>query len=213
MYAQLIELFEKASTDDTVNCVLIQGDKTCFSAGNDLKDFMANTDELIAITYTEVLAAFNKPIVAAVAGAAVGIGTTMLLHCDMVIAADNSKFKLPFTQLALCPEAGSSLLLTQRVGYNRAFELLVLGELFTPAQALEYGIVNEVTSPETVIERANEVAQKISALPSDSVLTSRRLIKAANQQILVSSMDDEIIEFKRLIKSDDCKAILDKFFA
>lgn len=213
MYARLIELFENANNDSSINCILLQGDQTCFSAGNDLKDFMANTDELIAITFTEVIAAFEKPIIAAVAGAAVGIGTTMLLHCDMVIAADNTKFKLPFTQLALCPEAGSSYILAQRVGYNRAFELLVLGDLFTPEKALEYGIINQITTPDAVLAIASEIAHKISALPSDSVLTSRRLIRQANQQLLESSMDEEIKEFKRLIKSEDCKAILAKFFA
>lgn len=213
MYRQLCQAFTYASKTDSIRCVLIRGDENCFSAGNDLHDFMENRDDLVAITFTEVLAAFDKPLVAAVAGAAVGIGTTLLLHCDMVIAADNSKLKLPFTHLGLCPEAGSSLLLAQKVGYNRAFELLVLGELITAEKAYEFGIVNKVTSSEDVIATAEQVAQNIAKLPADSVMTSRRLIRQANQALLTEHMSNEANEFKRLMDTDDCQRILAKFFA
>ena len=126
MYQQLCQHFAYAQHTSSIHCLVIQGDENCFCAGNDLHDFMqCSADELAAFEFVNVLAEFTKPLVAGVAGVAVGIGTTMLLHCDMVIAAYNSKFKLPFTQLGLCPEAGSSLLLTQKVGPNKAFELMV----------------------------------------------------------------------------------------
>ncbi len=212
MYLQLCDAFKHASKTSSVRCLLIQGDNTCFCAGNDLKDFMENSEDLAAIKFTEVLAAFDKPLIAAVAGAAVGIGTTLLLHCDMVIAADNSKFKLPFTQLGLCPEAGSSFLLTQRIGYNRAFELLVLGGLFKADKAYEYGIVNQVTTPDELLPLALDIAKRIAALPVDSVDTSRRLIRDANQSLLKQHMSIEADEFRRLMNTEDCQNILAKFF-
>lgn len=213
MYRKLCQVFTQASESDSVRCLLIKGDENCFSAGNDLKDFMENRDDLVAITFTEVLAAFDKPLVAAVAGAAVGIGTTLLLHCDMVIAADNSKFKLPFTHLGLCPEAGSSLILAQKVGYNRAFELLVLGELFNAEKAYEFGIVNQVTTSAELMTTAQKVANNIAKLPADSVATSRRLIRQANHALLTEHMGKEAKEFKRLMDTEDCQTILAKFFA
>ena len=121
MYHQLCKNLNYASEKSSIHCVLIQGDENCFCAGNDLQDFIESStdDELVALTLINALVNFKKPLVAAVAGSAVGIGTTLLLHCDMVIAADNSKFKLPFTQLGFCPEGGSSLLITQLVGHQK----------------------------------------------------------------------------------------------
>jgi len=215
MYRQLGELFIYAGKSSSIHCVLIQGDQNCFCAGNDLQDFIESTkknDEIAALAFINILAVFNKPIIAAVAGPVVGIGTTMLLHCDMIIAADNSKFKLPFTQLGLCPEAGSSLLLPMRIGQNRAFELLVLGKTFNAEQAHQYGLVNEICLPEALLSTAKDIAQTISALPQDALLTSRRLLKNATSQILPSVMASEAKEFVRLMKSDDCKSILTQFF-
>ena len=129
MYQELCQHFDYAKNNKKINCILIRGNDKCFCAGNDLHDFIQSTknDSLVALDFVKILSEFNKPIIAAVAGDAVGIGTTLLLHCDMVIAASNAKFKLPFTQLGLCPEAGSSFLLTRLIGQNRAFELMVLG--------------------------------------------------------------------------------------
>jgi enoyl-CoA hydratase/carnithine racemase len=214
MYRQLGELFIYASKSSSIKCVLIRGDQNCFCAGNDLQDFIesAKTNDLAALGFIKILAAFDKPIVAAVAGPVVGIGTTLLLHCDMVVAANNSKFKLPFTQLGLCPEAGSSLLLPMRIGQNRAFELLVLGKTFNAEQAYQYGLVNEVCLPEELISTAQAIADKIAALPQDALMTTRRLLKEATAQMLPTVMANEAKEFVRLMKSDDCKSILAKFF-
>lgn len=214
MYKQLGEHFINASKSSSIQCVLIQGDQNCFCAGNDLQDFIesAKTNDIAALGFIKILSAFNKPIIAAVAGPVVGIGTTLLLHCDMVIAASNSKFKLPFTQLGLCPEAGSSLLLPMRIGQNRAFELLVLGKTFNAEQAHQYGLINEVCLPEALLSTAQSIAQTIAALPQDALMTSRRLLKDAVAQMLPAVMANEAKEFIRLMKTDDCKSILAKFF-
>ena len=216
MYQQLCQHFTYAQENDTVHCLLIRGDENCFSAGNDLQDFMQcsqNNDsgDLAALDFVNVLSHFTKPLVAAVAGAAVGIGTTLLLHCDMVIAANNSKFKLPFTQLGLCPEAGSSLLLPLRIGQNKAFELMVLGKGFNAEQALTYGIANQVCQPSELLAIADDVALNIAKLPTDAVMTSRRLIRQANQQLLTQVINDESQEFSRLVNTPDCKNILAAF--
>jgi enoyl-CoA hydratase/carnithine racemase len=214
MYQQLCQYFEYAKNNKQINCILIHGNEKCFSAGNDLQDFIesAENDSLAALDFVKILNEFNKPIIAAVAGAAVGIGTTLLLHCDMVIAADNAKFKLPFTQLGLCPEAGSSFLLTRLIGQNRAFELMVLGNTFSAQQALEYGIANQVCSPDELLPKSEKIANTIASLPSDAVMTSRKLIRQASQHHLSQVIKNEGDEFSRLVNTPECKAILGKFF-
>ena len=214
MYKQLCQYFAYAEQTSSIHCLVIQGNEQCFCAGNDLHDFIqcSADDELAALAFVKVLSEFTKPLVAGVAGVAVGIGTTLLLHCDMVIAANNSKFKLPFTQLGLCPEAGSSLLLTQKVGPNKAFELMVLGQTFNAEQALSYGITNQTCQPDELLALTSDVAQAIANLPVESVMTSRRLIRQGNKLALSQVLSDESQAFSHLVKSDECKNILAKFF-
>ncbi|TYK66982.1 enoyl-CoA hydratase-related protein [Colwellia echini] len=214
MYQQLCQYFAYAEQTASIHCVVIQGNEHCFCAGNDLADFLQCTadDDLAALEFVKVLSQFTKPLIASVAGVAVGIGTTLLLHCDMVIAATNSYFQLPFTKLALCPEAGSSLLLTQKVGANKAFELMVLGESFNAEQALEFGIVNKVCQSEELIAQTIEVAKTIANLPVESVMTSRKLIRQANNSLLKQTIEDESQAFFKLVNSADCKKIIAKFF-
>lgn len=214
MYQTLSQHFTYAENNENIHCVLIHGTESCFCAGNDLQDFIASTenDDLVALDFIRVLNAFNKPIVAAVAGAAVGIGTTMLLHCDMVIAANNAKFKLPFTQLGLCPEAGSSYLLTRLVGQNRAFELMVLGNTFTAEQAHQYGIANSVCKENELLDLAQNTAVAIAALPADAVMSSKKLIRQASQSLLTQVIENEGNEFSRLVNTPECKTILSQFF-
>jgi len=214
MYRTLCQQFNYAQHNKNIHCVLIHGNENCFCAGNDLQDFIecSQSDDIIALEFVKILTAFNKPLVAAVAGAAVGIGTTLLLHCDMVIAADNTKFKLPFTQLGLCPEAGSSYLLTRLIGQNRAFELMILGNTFTAEQAYQYGIVNKVCQASELISYAQNTALTIAALPVDAVMTSRKLIRQASQATLDQVIKNEGDEFARLIDTPECKNILGKFF-
>ncbi|MGL1957169.1 MAG: enoyl-CoA hydratase-related protein [Colwellia sp.] len=214
MYTQLCQLFTYVQNKKDLHCLLIQGDQNCFCAGNDLQDFIecSHNGDLVALDFVNILAEFTKPIIAAVAGAAVGIGTTLLLHCDMVIAATNSQFKLPFTQLGLCPEAGSSLLLPLRIGQNRAFELMVLGKTFNAEQAHQYGLVNQVCQPDELIAIAEKIALTIALLPHDSVMTSRKLIRQSTQTVLSQIIKDEGEQFSRLVNTDDCKNILANFF-
>ena len=214
MYQELCQHLAYAEKTASVHCLVIQGNENCFCAGNDLHDFMqcSTDDDLAALEFVKVLSEFTKPLVAGVAGVAVGIGTTLLLHCDMVIAADNSKFKLPFTQLGLCPEAGSSLLLTQKVGANKAFELMVLGNTFNAEQALSYGIANQICQPDELITLTQDVAQAIANLPVDAVMTSRRLIRQGQKLALSQAISDESQEFVRLVNTDECKNILAQFF-
>lgn len=214
MYQTLCKLLKEANSNDDIHCLLIQGNEQCFCAGNDLQDFIkhANDDELAAFAFVKAIASFTKPIVAAVAGPAVGIGTTLLLHCDMIISANNAIFKLPFTQLGLCPEAASSVLLPLKVGHNKAFELLVLGQKFTAQEAFDYGITNTVCKPEELLVIANQAAEKIASLPADATQTSRALIKAATLPQVLTAIENEGIEFSRLVKTNTCKSILASFF-
>ena len=214
MYQQLCQHFNYARVSEHIRCILIQGDKNCFCAGNDLEDFIqADEDsDLAAFKFIKILGDFNKPLIAAVAGAAVGIGTTMLLHCDMVFAATNSKFKLPFTQLGLCPEAASSYLLPLRIGANRAFELMILGDTFSAEQAFTYGLVNKVCAPEDLLANAQQCATRIAKLPKEAVMTGRKLIRQASQTQITQVMNDEADEFFRLVNGKECKDIIAQFF-
>ena len=214
MYKQVCQHFNYAKNNDDIHCVLIHGDESCFCAGNDLQDFIecSQNESLAALDFIKILSTFTKPIVAAVAGPTVGIGTTLLLHCDMVIAANNTKFKLPFTQLGLCPEAGSSLLLTRLIGQNRAFELMILGGTFNAEQAKEYGIANQVCQPNELLNIAEKTAAAIACLPSDAVMTSRKLIRQATQLSLPQVIENEGNEFSRLVNTDACKNIMAMFF-
>jgi enoyl-CoA hydratase/carnithine racemase len=210
MYKSLCEQLTYANESAHIHCLLIQGDENCFTAGNDFAE-SGNEEELSAFDFIEHLAAFSKPIIAAVAGPAVGIGTTLLLQCDMIIAANNSKFILPFAHLGICLEAGASLLLPLKVGLNRAFELAVLGAPFTAEQAYQYGIVNQVCQPNEVIAKALNVAQTIAKLPADSVQTSRRLMRQSTDKLMLDVINSEKSEVTRLLKTEYCQSMLTKF--
>src|SRR5213078_3948079 len=149
MYAAVSAALEAATGDPAVRAVVITGSRDCFTAGNDLGDFLrvaqGSGDTRGGVSFLRVLAAFDKPLVAGVAGVAIGIGTTMLLHCDLVYAAPTARFKTPFVDLALVPEAGSSLLLPALVGARRAAQLLLLGEQIDAQTALDWGLINGVT--------------------------------------------------------------------
>ncbi|MGB1198255.1 MAG: enoyl-CoA hydratase-related protein [Thalassotalea sp.] len=214
MYAELCRLFEYAEQTPAIHCLLIQGNEQCFCAGNDLADFLQHDgeEEFIAFKFVKQLAAFTKPIVVAVAGPAVGIGTTLLLHSDMIFSTTDAKFKLPFSQLGLCPEAASSLLLPLKIGHNKAFELLILGNTFNGQQAYEYGIVNHCCDSEKLLASAKQAAENIAKLPSDAVQTSRKLMKNATNTQAEQAMTNEAQEFTRLMNTDTCKGILGAFF-
>ena len=173
MYSALAEAMQQAATDDAVRVLVIQGDASVFTAGNDIKDFLehppTSTDAPV-FRFLRQLVSFPKPLIAAVAGPAVGVGTTMLFHCDLVYAGDNAAFAMPFVNLGLCPEAGSSLLAPQLVGYQRAAELLLLGEPFLAETARDLGLVNRITAPTEVNELAGAQARRLASKPMSSLL-------------------------------------------
>ena len=207
MYSTLADALDQAKADAAVRVVLLQGDATVFSAGNDIGDFLhkppAGQDSPV-FRFLHGIAAFPKPIVAAVCGPAVGIGTTMLLHCDLVYAGDNAAFSLPFVNLGLCPEAGASLLLPQIVGYPKAAEKLMLGEAFYAEEALEMGLINRIVPPHEVNAYAQSQAAKLAAKPAASLRVTKSLMKMAQTQ-LAPVMTEELKHFGALLQGPAAK--------
>ena len=205
MYAALADGLERAAQDAAVRVVLIQGDATVFSAGNDIGDFQnapadpGPREEQPVWRFLRAIASFPKPIVAAVCGPAVGVGTTLLLHCDLVYAGDNAAFALPFVNLGLVPEAASSLLLPQMLGYHRAAEALLLGEPFMAEAALEVGLVNRVLPPTECNAVAQQQARKLAAKPLASLVETKRLMKGSQQAAVLARMDEEGQLFGRML--------------
>jgi len=206
MYAALADALEQAKNDAAVRAVLIQGDPTIFSAGNDIADFRDTpkaaqqpAEERPVWRFLRGIATFPKPLVAAVCGPAVGVGTTMLLHCDLVYAGDNAAFSVPFVNLGLCPEAASSLLLPQMFGHHRAAEALLLGEPFMAEAALEVGLVNRVVPPTECNAIAQQQARKLAAKPLSALIETKRLMKGGQQAAVLARMDEEGASFGRML--------------
>lgn len=214
MYRALAEGLRAADADDNVRVVLIRGEEDCFTSGNDVNDFVTTTDadeERPSVQFMNAISGARKPVIAAVGGLAIGIGTTMLFHCDLVYAGESAFLQLPFTRLGLCPEAGSSFLLPLIAGHQRASELLLLGERFSAQKARELGIVNEVLPDAGYLEHAMDRALELAALPGDAVQTSKALIRASQQPALSRVIDTELAEFSRLLQTDDAQAIMQSF--
>jgi enoyl-CoA hydratase/carnithine racemase len=214
MYDAVVEAFQGADRDG-LGAVLLAGSGGSFLAGNDIADFLAaaeSTDEFAAFRFITALARLDTPLVAAVEGVAVGVGTTLLLHCDLAYAAPNAMFRLPFVDLGLVPEAASSLLLPRRVGLARASELLLLGEPFDANEALRLGIVNAVVPAERLLEHALERAKKVAAKPREAVAATRRLIRVDREEVL-AAMRRESVAFREALASPAAKAAFSTFLA
>jgi enoyl-CoA hydratase/carnithine racemase len=203
MYEAMTEALAAAHADAAVRVLVLQGHETVFSAGNDIGDFLnqppAGTDSA-GFRFLDRLATFPKPLLAAVCGPAVGIGTTMLFHCDLVYAGDNAAFSLPFVNLGLCPEAAASLLVPQMFGYHRAAEALLLGEPFMAEAALEVGLVNRVVPPTEANGVAQAAARKLAAKPASALAETKRLMKAGQQQLVLQQMAQEGASFARMLR-------------
>jgi len=216
MYEALAAAIEEAGTTDGVRCILIAGAPDVFCAGNDLNDFvtMARSGGLGTpiIRFLHALARCQKPMVAAVSGAAVGVGTTMLLHCDQVIVADNAVLMTPFVSLGLLPEAGSSLIAPRLMGHARAFSLLVMGKPLTAAEAKDAGIVNQIVPAADLDAHAHNVARDIAALPAESVTAARRLMRGSVEEI-VARIDEEANAFKTRLSSPEAQKALAMFLS
>jgi len=206
MYTSMTAALHQAEADAAVRTVLITGSADCFTAGNDLQDF-ANAspgEPAVALEYLKTLAATRKPVLAAVAGPAVGIGTTMLLHCDLVYASSSARFQLPFVNLGLCPEAGSSLILPALMGHHRAAELLFFGEPFSADVARQLGIVNQVLSEQELLQSATAKAQQLAQKPPSALRATKALLKQNNRAI-ADAMDSESKQFAALLQGPEAK--------
>lgn len=215
MYSELTAQIQQAEANDDVNVLVIQGNAQCFTAGNDLADFMQAgelDDTHPTVKFLKAVAAMNKPLLIATAGPAVGIGTTLLLHADHVIAADNTRFRMPFVNLGLCPEFAASYLLPLHLGYQRAAELLLFGEEFDAAKALEMGIVSRVVAENELLDCIQERAVTLAKLPPNAVQTSKRLLKEGLQTGINTAFDSELRAFGKALKSDECQSIIRGFF-
>ena len=215
MYGALADAISAAEADVAVRVILLQGDPACFTAGNDLKDFADNPPRSTDAPVSRFLGAISqatKPIVAAVGGAAVGVGTTMLLHCDLVYAAPNTRFQLPFVNLALCPEAASSYLLPLVAGYRQAAEMLMLGEPFGAEQAKAAGIINAIVPEVELFAHAAAAAEKLAAKPPGPLRLTKQLMKAAHLGAMEKAMAIESGHFGTLLASREAKEAFAAFF-
>lgn len=215
MYAALAAALAAAEADAVVRVILIHGARDCFTAGNDLRDFLERSAQggaSAAFRFISALPTLEKPLVAAVGGPAVGIGTTLLLHCDFVFASPGARFQLPFVPLGLVPEAASSLLLPLVAGYQRAAELLLLGQPFPAEKALAAGIVTEIVAEERLFERAREAALALAALPPASVRLTKRMMKRALGAQVAEQMQEEGRHFAERLQSAEAKEAMTAFF-
>jgi enoyl-CoA hydratase/carnithine racemase len=213
MYAAMADAVAQAAADPAVRVLVFQGHESIFSAGNDIGDFLnrpPTTQESPVFRFLRGIATFEKPLLAAVAGPAVGIGTTMLFHCDLVYAGDNAAFSMPFVNLGLCPEAASSLLAPRMFGYHRAAEALLMGEAFFAEAAQEVGLVNRVVPPTEVNGYTQAQARKLAAKPLTSLIATKRLMKGDTQAVL-QKMDEEGQDFGRMLREPAAKEAFGAF--
>ena len=215
MYRALTDALAQARDDASVRAILIRGGAGVFSAGNDLEDFMKSPptgEDAPVLQFLHQISTAQKPIVASVAGVAVGIGTTLLLHCDLVYAADSATFSLPFSQLALCPEAASSLLLPRLAGYQLAAEKLLLGEAFDAHEAYRMGIVNRLLPAGEVDAFAFAQAVKLAALPASSLRVTKMLMKRAAEQEVGERIKEEVVHFGKMLLAPEAREAMTAFF-
>lgn len=213
-YAALGDALDAAAGDEAVRVVVLTGAGGCFTSGNDLADFQDTTSEepSAGLTFLKALSGFPKPIIAAVEGFAVGIGTTMLLHCDLAYAGAGARFRLPFVNLGLCPEGASSYLLPRVAGTKRAAELLLLGEVFGADVAAEAGIVNAATDEGAALDTALAKAGALALLPPVSLSTTKRLLKAETREAVARTLEREAESFHALRRGPEAQAAFAAFF-
>lgn len=214
MYQDVQTAMTQAKNDDSIKVILFTSTGDFFTAGNDLVDFLNKAEnhaaELNALHFVQFLGDYPKPIVAAVTGSGVGIGLTLLLHCDLVYIVQDAKLSAPFVDLSLVPEAGSTLLLTQKIGYQRAFDVFVMGEKITGTQAVELGLANQAfASSDEVLNTARQKAEILAKKSVQSVLQTKQLMR--NSEEILARIQQENIQFSNRLKTDEVKDILRKF--
>ncbi len=214
MYTQLVAALNTAASEPSTRVVVVQGSTTVFCAGNDVSDFLHHPpiDSTAPVfRFLQALAQFAKPLIAAVCGPAVGVGTTLLLHCDLVYAGDNAVLSLPFVNLGLCPEAASSLLLPRRIGAARAAEMLMLGDPILAEAALEMGLINRVLAPSETANYAHSIAKRLAQKPGDALQTTKRLLRQDSAAAVQRALDQEAQEFARLLQEPAAKEAFSAF--
>lgn len=188
MYQSMSDAIVAAQQDSQVRVILIKGKGDCFTAGNDMQDFASSgtTEQTELLNpFMLTLVECKLPVVAQVEGLAIGIGTTMLLHCDLVVCADNARFSLPFVDLALVPEFASSLLLPKLTGHRKASKYLMLGERFGPQEAVECGLISDVVPANKLSDRTNEIINQLADKPRTALMQTKQLMKSDQQEILL----------------------------
>ncbi len=223
MYTAIAEAISQAEADDTIRVTLITGTGDAFTSGNDITDFIqAPSSPPLGETeggpggspvfhFMRAITQAQKPLVAAVNGLAIGIGTTMLLHCDLVYAAASARFRLPFVNLALVPEAGSSLLLPRMLGHQRAAELLMLGDFFDAQKAYEFGLVNAVYEDKKLLDMAWQKAQQLAAQPPAALRLTKSLLKRGSSAAVQEAMTEELKHFQTQLQSPEAMEALQAF--
>jgi enoyl-CoA hydratase/carnithine racemase len=215
MYTALANAFDAAREDAAVRAILLTGQPGIFTSGNDIEDFVqrpASLEQAPSFAFMKALMNCDKPVVAAVTGAAIGIGTTMLLHCDFVYVSDEARLAMPFVGLGVVPEFGSSLIVPQLMGNARAAEKLLLGEPFTAAEAVECGIANAVLPADEVVRHARRVAERFNALPPGAVRETKRLLRRARSAALLETIAVEGQVFGQRLQSPEAKEAFSAFF-
>lgn len=215
MYGAMVDALNEARADDSIRAVLLSGAGASFTSGNDLKDFLtqdlSNEDNNI-LRFLRLISSYRKVLVAAVHGQTVGIGVTLLLHCDLVVAARSAQMTMPFVKLGLVPEAGSSLLLPRAVGHQRAAELLLLGRPFSAEEGRDMGIVNRVVEDATVLDEARKLARAVAEQPPLALIAAKRLLRSEVGTV-DARIDEELEAFRKQLGSDEFKAAAAAFFA
>jgi enoyl-CoA hydratase/carnithine racemase len=222
MYQAMTDALKAAKADNAVRAVLITGQPGIFTSGNDIEDFMtrgtgtggqgSEAAESPVFQFMRALLECDKPVVAAVTGAAIGIGTTLLLHCDFVYVSDEARLAMPFVALGLVPEFASSLVVPQLMGHRRAAEKLLLGDPFTPEQAVECGIANAVLPAGEVVNHARRVAERFNALPPGAVREAKQLMRGPQTEALLKTIATEGAIFARRLKSPEAMEAFQAFF-
>jgi enoyl-CoA hydratase/carnithine racemase len=215
MYLALAEALDAAREDDAVRAVLLTGQPGIFTSGNDIEDFVkrpANLQEAPSFVFMKALMGCDKPVIAAVTGAAIGIGTTLLLHCDFVFVSDEARLALPFVTLGLVPEFASSLIVPQLMGNVRAAQKLLLGDPFSGADAVECGIANAVLPASEVLKHARRVAERFNALPPGAVRATKRLLRRHRAATLLETIAAEGEVFGARLQSPEAKEAFSAFF-
>jgi enoyl-CoA hydratase/carnithine racemase len=215
MYSRMAEVLQQADADPSVRALLITGGDACFTSGNDVADFLQAPPTSLdspVFQFMRTLFEFSKPVVAAVSGPAVGIGTTLLLHCDLVYVSRDAVLKMPFVSLGLCPEFGSSLILPRLLGQAKAAELLLLGESFRGEQAVAWGIANQaLANGAETSAKAREMALRFQQLAPSAVADSKRLMRAPGREELRRVIEEEGALFGQRLRSPEAIEALSAF--